>query len=93
MSLQSRDADDDISLTLRRDRDPTPPYSTALGASSPATSAYNNYVVFESGNPVLDLPLAQAAFPALIDDRAAADAAASANPALRQVYLRYVGRR
>jgi hypothetical protein len=92
VSLQSRDADDDISLTPR-DRDPAPPYSAALGASAPATSAYNNYVVFESGNPVLDLPLAEAAFPALIGDRAAADAAASANPALHQVYLRYVGRR
>jgi hypothetical protein len=93
VSLQSRDSGDAISLTARRDRDPAPPYSTALGASSPATSAYNNYVVFESGNPVLDLALAESAFPALIGDRPAADAAASANPALHQVYLRYVGRR
>ena len=92
VSLQSRDSDDDISLTPG-DRDPTPAYSAALGASAPATSAYNNYVVFESGNPVLDLPLAETTFPALIGDRAAADAAATANPALHQVYLRYVGRR
>jgi hypothetical protein len=92
VSLQSRDSDDAISLTAP-DRDPEPPYSGALAASAPATSAYNNYVVFESANPLLDLPLAEMAFPDLAGDRVKADAAAASNPALRQVYLRYVGRR
>jgi hypothetical protein len=91
-SLQSRDSDDQISFTAPS-REPEPPYSTALGASAPATSAYNNYLVFESANPALDLPLARAALPGVVADRAAADAAAASDPRLRQVYLRYVGRR
>jgi hypothetical protein len=91
-SLQSRDSDDQIPLTAAN-RDPEPPYSPALGASGAATSAYNNYVVFESGNPALDLPLARAALPQVVGDRGAAEAEAAANPALHQVYLRYVGRR
>jgi hypothetical protein len=91
-SLQSRDSEDRISFTASS-RQPEPPYSPALGASAPATSAYNNYLVFESANPALDLPLARSAFPGLVADRAAADAAAASDPRLRQVYLRYVGRR
>jgi hypothetical protein len=91
-SLQSRDSDDQISFTASS-RQPEPPYSPALGATAPATSAYNNYVVFESANPALDLPLARATLPDLVDDRAAADAAAASDLRLRQVYLRYVGRR
>jgi hypothetical protein len=88
VSLQSRDSDDQISLTAG-DRSPDPPRSTALGASAPASSAYNNYVAFESANPVLDKTL----FPDLVGDRASADAAAASNAALHQIYLRYVGRR
>ena len=62
-SLQSRDSDDQIPFTASS-RQPEPAYSPALGASAPATSAYNNYVVFESANPALDLPWRRAAFPA-----------------------------
>ncbi len=91
-SLQSRDSDDQISLSAPS-RQPEPAYSDALGASSPVTSAYNNYVVFESANPALDLPLARLTMPAVIGDRGAADAAARSDPRLRQAYLRYVGRR
>ena len=91
-SLQSRDSDDQIPFTAQSRR-PEPDYSPALGASSPATSAYNNYVAFESANPALDLTLARSAFPGLVGDRAAADAAAASDPRLRQVYMRYVGRR
>ena len=91
-SLQSRDSDDQISLSAPS-RQPEPAYSDALGASAPATSAYNNSVVFESANPALDLPLARLTMPAVIGDRGAADAAARSDPRLRQAYLRYVGRR
>jgi hypothetical protein len=91
-SLQSRDSEDQIPFTAAN-RDPEPPYSPALGATAAATSAYNNYLLFESGNPALDLDLARATMPEVVGNRAAADAAATANPALHQVYLRYVGRR
>jgi hypothetical protein len=91
-SLQSRDSDDEIALNARS-RDPEPPWSTALGVGAPATSAYNNYVVFESANPALDLPLARAAFPQVVGNRGAAEAFAAGDPRARQVYLRYVGRR
>ena len=90
-SLQSRDSNDAIPFTAPS-REPEPPYSAALGASRPATSAYNNYVLFESANPALDLPLAASAFPGVIGNRAAA-ADLAADVRLRQVYLRYVGRR
>ena len=90
-SLQSRDSENQIPLTASN-RQPEPPYSPALGASNAATSAYNNYVVFESGNPALDLAAAGTAFPAAIGNRAAAEATA-AEPRAHQVYLRYVGRR
>jgi hypothetical protein len=91
-SLQSRDSDDQIPFTASS-RQPEPPYSPALGATAPATSAYNNYMVFESANPALDLPLGRTLFPDLVADRGAAEAAAAGDQRLRQVYLRYVGRR
>jgi len=91
-SLQSRDSDDQIPFSASG-RQPEPGYSPALGASAPATSAYNNYVVFESANPALDLVTGRAAFPSLVSDRGAAEAAAAGDPRLRQAYLRYVGRR
>jgi hypothetical protein len=91
-SLQSRDSADQIPFTATS-RQPEPAYSPALGATAPATSAYNNYVVFESANPALDLTAGRAAFPALVSDRVAADAAAASDPRLHQAYLRYVGRR
>jgi hypothetical protein len=90
-SLQSRDSADDIALNASA-RDPEPRFSGVLGASRPATSAYNNYLVFESANPVLDRPLAQGAFPHALGNRSAAERLAG-DPRLRQVYLRYVGRR
>lgn len=91
-SLQSRDSDDAISLNAPS-REPKPDYSHALAATAPATSAYNNYLVFESANPALDLPLAGATFPGVAGNRPAADATAASDPRSRQVYLRYVGRR
>ena len=91
-SLQSRNSDDAISYTAPS-RQAEPSYSAALGASAPATSAYNNYVVFESANVALDLPVAGSAFPDALDDRSAAEALAGADARAHQVYLRYVGRR
>jgi hypothetical protein len=49
--------------------------------------------VFESANPALDLSLARSLFPDVVGDRASAEVAAASDPRLRQVYLRYVGRR
>jgi hypothetical protein len=68
---------------------PRPAVPTAP-ALNPSTSAYNNYVVFESGDPLLELPLGQAMFG---NDRDAAARAANSNPVLHQVYLHYVGPR
>jgi hypothetical protein len=92
VSLQSRDSDDAISLSASS-RDDLPPYSAALGAVAPVSSAYNNYAVFESSNPLLDLVVAERDFPDLVGSRTMADAAAATQPRLRQVFLRYVGRR
>lgn len=68
---------------------PRPAVPTAP-ALNPSTSAYNNYVVFESGDPMFELGIGQALFGT---DRDAAARAANANPALHQVYLHYVGPR
>jgi hypothetical protein len=59
-------------------------------ALNPATSAYNNYVVFESGDPMLEVPVGQAMFGS---DRDAAARAAQSEGRLRQVYLHYVAPR
>ena len=59
-------------------------------ALNPATSAYNNYVVFESGDPMLEVPVGQAMFGS---DRDAAARMAQSEGRLRQVYLHYVGPR
>jgi hypothetical protein len=59
-------------------------------ALNPATSAYNNYVAFESGDPMLDLSVGQAMYGS---DRDAAARAAGSEGRLRQVYLHYVGPR
>src|SRR5829696_1188595 len=67
-SLQSRDSDDQIPFSAPSRR-PEPEYSPALGANAPSTSAYNNYVVFESANPALDRVTGGAAFPSLVADR------------------------
>jgi hypothetical protein len=72
------------SATATRPAVPTAP------ALNPSTSAYNNYVVFESGDPLFELPLGQAMFGT---DRDAAARAANSNPVLHQVYLHYVGPR
>ena len=59
-------------------------------ALNPATSAYNNYVVFESGDPMLEVPVGHAMFGS---DRDAAARAAQSEGRLRQVYLHYVAPR
>jgi hypothetical protein len=68
----------------------TRPGIVTAPALNPATSAYNNYVVFESGDPLLDLSVGGALFGA---DRDGAARAAGSDPRLHQVYLRYVGPR
>jgi hypothetical protein len=68
----------------------TRPAVVTAPATNPATSAYNNYVAFESGDPLLDLSVGG---PMFGPDRDGAARAGQSNSALHQVYLRYVGPR
>jgi hypothetical protein len=92
VSLQSRDSDNEIlnNRSGRQTRDDADHVAQAA-AANPAVSYYGNYVLFESPYPLIDLKVASAAFPGL----SARDAAVMSNtdPALRQVYLRYIGPR
>jgi len=85
VSLESRDSDNGY---------------IASASQNAATSSRGNYVPFESANPLIDLPLAPVlapvgdtlAIPALTDpDALAGTAATDGNPALLQVYVRYLG--
>lgn len=55
----------------------------------PVSSYYGNYVLWESAYPLVDLSVAGRVFPGLTP-RAAAERS-TAEPALNQVYLRYIG--
>lgn len=79
------------------DRIPNAPYGTRLPCPpvvaapsvKPAVSYYANYVLYESGYPLLDLPLARRL--GIGDGLKAAQL--SSQPAYHQVYLRYLGPR
>jgi hypothetical protein len=92
VSLQSRDSHNEI-LNNRsggqtsEDAD----HVAQAPAENPAVSYYGNYVLFESPYPLIDLPLAAQQFPGLTAHDAAV--MSNTNPALRQVYLRYIGPR
>jgi hypothetical protein len=70
-------------------REPCPPV-VAAPSLKPVTSYYSNYVLYESGYPLLDVPLAARAG---IGDNRVRAAQLSAQPAYHQVYLRYLGPR
>jgi hypothetical protein len=67
---------------------PVPATSPAV---NPASSYYANYVTFEDANPLLDLPVADQAFPGLRNQPATAAAMAVSDPRLHQVYVHFVG--
>jgi hypothetical protein len=87
VSLQSRDTNNQIlnnaATRFAPDRRPHAP------ARNPSASYYGNYVLWESSYPLIDLGLANAAFPGLTESRAADRSLAEG--ALHQVYLRYIG--
>jgi Ca2+-binding RTX toxin-like protein len=92
VSLQSRDSNNAI-LNNRPGRpgrhdDPHVPHAPA---EKPAVSYYGNYVLFESPYPLIDLNVAATRFPGLSEHDAAL--MSKSDPALRQVYLRYIGPR
>ncbi|MFL5887245.1 MAG: hypothetical protein ACJ77M_19420 [Thermoleophilaceae bacterium] len=70
-------------------REPCPPV-VATPSLKPVTSYYSNYVLYESGYPLLDVPLARRAG---IGDNRVKAAQLSAQPSYHQVYLRYLGPR
>jgi hypothetical protein len=67
------------------------PNVVAAPQVNPRVSNYLNYAVWEASYPLLDIPLAQRWFPGVSPDDAAR--ASVANPALHQVYMRYIGPR
>jgi hypothetical protein len=89
VTLYSQDSDNDVHGNPVS-RTAAQPGVVTAPALNPATSAYNNYVAFESGDPLLDLSVGG---PMFGSDRDGAARAAVSNPALHQVYLRYVGPR
>lgn len=91
LGYQSLDSANHISgnaANPRADPCPSPPTSPA---SNPATSWFGNYAAFEDGNPLLDLAVADAAFPGLRGDPATAATRATSEPGLHQVYVHFVG--
>jgi hypothetical protein len=92
VSLQSRDSNNEI-LNLPERFTQDRPEVLAAPSENPATSYYGNYVLFETANPLVDRPLAREAFPSLFADAALAARRSTTDPALRQVYLRYIGPR
>ena len=65
------------------------PYTSP--ATSPSTSYYGNWVAFEDANPLMDLRVADAAFPGLRADGPLAARMAAAEPSLHQIYVRFSG--
>ncbi len=80
-------------------RVPNAPYGTPLRCPpvvaapqvNPQVSNYLNYAVWEASFPLLDIPLARRLFPGLSGDEAARRS--NADPALHQIYMRYIGPR
>jgi hypothetical protein len=89
---QSLDSDSHVSGNPENPfEDPCPEPATSP-ASAPASSYYANYLGFEDANPLLDLPLADQAFPGLRGNPGQAATMANSDPRLHQVYVHFVGR-
>jgi hypothetical protein len=91
-SLQSRDSNNSI-VNLPSRFSATLPDFPAAPFENPAASYYGNYLAFETSNPLVDLQVAGDAFPGLdLNPKRVSDMALN-DPALHQVYLRYIGPR
>jgi hypothetical protein len=87
VSLQSRDSNNEI--LNNADDGPMPDHTPHAPARNPSTSYYGNYVAWESAYPLVDLNVAARAFPGTTRREAAERSLAE--PALNQVYVRYIG--
>ena len=67
------------------------PQVVAPPAMNPSVSYYLNYATYEASWPFMDVPLGTRVFGHISNDQAAE--MANSNPALHQVYLRYLGPR
>ncbi|HEX8745210.1 MAG TPA: hypothetical protein VF712_18945 [Thermoleophilaceae bacterium] len=90
VSLQSRDSDNEIPNVPQRSSFGHVAHAPAL---DPATSSLGNYMLFDAAYPLMDLPVAASDLPQYAGQPRAAATASHERPELRQVYLRYIGRR
>jgi hypothetical protein len=88
--VESRDSDNQISGEPPDGDLPLPKLPNS-DATNPATSAYANYFLFESSNPVLDQHVASRVLPGLLGNADTAALLARTLPNLHQVYERYFG--
>jgi hypothetical protein len=87
VSLQSRDSSNEIPNVRQRNHRPHAP------AGNPATSSVGNYMLFDAAYPLMDRAVAQRDLPQYSGQPRAAAEDSHIHPELRQVYLRYIGRR
>jgi hypothetical protein len=96
VSLQSRDSDNGILNNFAHSYATTDPRYTGHQAHAPAQnpqlSYYGNYLLFDSSYPLVDLRVGRARFGYTITGWEAAQLSLT-DPALRQIYLRYIGPR
>ncbi len=89
VSLQSRDSANEIPNLPQR-RSAQFPHAAAM---NPATSSVGNYLLFDAGFPLMDLDMAKRFLPQYDGRPTEAAIDSHSKPELRQVYLRYIGRR
>jgi TolB protein len=89
--IQSLDSDSRVSGNPANPADDPCPDPATTPATNPASSYYANYMGFEDANPLLDLPLADQAFPGLRNNPQQAATMANSDPGLHQVYVHFVG--
>lgn len=92
LAVQSRDSDGHISGNPANPAAEPCPSPATSPAINPAASYFGNHLAFEDGNPLLDLPLADSAFPGLRNNRSQAAMMATSEPRLHQVYVHFVGK-
>jgi hypothetical protein len=90
VSLQSRDSANEIPNLPQGSRFGHGPHSPA---TNPVTSSVGNYTLFDASYPLMDLPLAKRELPQYDGQQRKAAEDSHVLPQLRQVYLRYIGRR